>query len=58
MSRGIRHGYGKSSTGSVRSIFHQNSYDSTAPVRWPAGGRKNRTSFNQFFRNRTVLGEF
>ena len=32
----------KSSTGTVRRLFHQKSYDSTAPVRRPAGGRKNR----------------
>ena len=35
----------ESSTGTVRRIFHQKSCDSTAPVRCPAGGRKNRTIF-------------
>jgi len=47
----------KSSTGTVRRLFLQKSYDSTAPVRRPAGGRKNRTIFYQFFRHRTVPGE-
>jgi len=27
-------------------------------LRRPAGGRKNRTIFDQFFRHRTVPGEF
>jgi len=30
----------KSSTGTVRRLFHHKAYDSTAPVRRPAGGRK------------------
>ena len=47
----------KSSTGTVRRLFYQKSYDSTAPVRCPAGGRKNRTIFYHFFRHRTVPGE-
>jgi len=34
-----------SSTGTVRRLFHPKSYDSTAPVRRPAGGRKNHTIF-------------
>jgi len=38
----------KSSTGTVRRLFHQKSYDYTEPVRRPAGGRKNRTIFYQF----------
>jgi len=38
----------KSSTGTVRRLFHQKSYNSTAPVRCPAGGRKNRTIFYYF----------
>ena len=38
----------KSSTGTVRRLFHQKSYDSTASVRCPAGGRKNRTIFYHF----------
>ena len=33
----------KSSTGTVRRLLHQTSYDSTDHVRRPAGGRKNRT---------------
>jgi len=37
--------------------FTKKSYESTAPVRRPAGGRKNRTIFYQFFRHRTVPGE-
>jgi len=37
--------------------FTPKTYDSTAPVRRPAGGRKNRTIFDQFFRHRTVPGE-
>ena len=45
----------KSSTGTVRCLFHRKSYDSTAPVRRPAGGRKNR--FEHFLRHRTVPGE-
>jgi len=47
----------KSSTGTVRRLFHQKLYDSTAPVRRPAGGRKNRTIFEHFLRHRTVPGE-
>jgi len=39
----------KSSTGTVRRLFHQKSYDSTAPVRCPAGGKKNRTIFYIIF---------
>jgi len=35
----------KSSTGTVRRLFHQTSYDSTALVRRPSGGRNNRTIF-------------
>jgi len=35
--------------------FTKKSYDSTAPVRRPAGGRKNRTIFYHVFRHRTVL---
>ena len=38
----------KSSTGTVRRLFHQKAYDSTTPVRCPAGGRKNRTIFYHF----------
>jgi len=38
----------KSSTGTVRRLFHQKSYDSTEPVRRPASGRKNRTFFINF----------
>ena len=38
--------------------FTKKSYDSTAPVRCPAGGRKNRTIFYHFLRHRTVPGEF
>ena len=55
-SSGVCYGH-KSSTGTVRRLFHQKSYDSTAPVRCPAGGRKNRTIFYHFFRHRTVPGE-
>ena len=47
----------KSSTGTIRRLFHKNSYESTAPVRRPAGGRKNRTIFDQLFGHRTVPGK-
>ena len=47
----------KSSTGTVQRLFHQTSYDSTAPVRRPAGGRNNRTSFGPFYKHRTMPGE-
>jgi len=46
----VHYCYGhKSSTGTVRRLFHQKSYDSTTPVRRPAGGRKNHTIFCQLF---------
>ena len=38
----------KSSTGTVRCLFHQTTYDSTVPMRRRAGGRKNRTIICQF----------
>jgi len=42
----VHYCYGhNTSTGTVRRLFHQKSYYSTAPVRRPAGGRKNRTIF-------------
>ena len=43
-SNGLCYGH-KSSTGTVRRLFHQKSYDSTAPIRRPAGGRKNSMIF-------------
>jgi len=47
----------KLSTGTVRHLFYQKSYDSTAPVRRPAGDWKNRLIFLIIFRHRTVPGE-
>ena len=46
-----------SSTGTVQRLYHKKSYDSTAPVRRPVGGRNYRTIFGHFCRHRTVPGE-
>jgi len=47
----------KSSTGTVRRLLYQISYDSTAPKRRMAGVKNNRTIKRKRLRHRTVPGE-